>query len=191
MSEATQRARAERAYDAIERCANNNSIVQGLSGLAGFPFTLGTDVAVVPLYYVPLWNEIRDIYERTPVREEVVAPFLTELLPDLLTDLALDKILGSVPLAGIYFNAICAKAMTWRLGTLFAFMSSCGQRLPEDHARPALALIRGLFPQEQMFKFQTPDRARFLRFVTGIGGVDPDEARRRIDRALAELERDP
>ena len=69
MSEATQRARAERAYDAIERCANNNSIVQGLSGLAGFPFTLGTDVAVVPLYYVPLWNEIRDIYETPEVIE--------------------------------------------------------------------------------------------------------------------------
>ncbi len=180
--------RAEQAYDIIAKQANNNSIIQGLSGIAGFPFTLGADVAVIPVIYLPLWNNIRELYERAPMQQDVVVPFLTKIAPDLLTDLALDKILGSVPIAGVYFNAICAKAMTWRLGTLFAFMSSCGGSIPDDTVKPALELIRGLFPQDQMFKFKTPERGRFVRFVTATGGSDPIRTRQRIEDALAALE---
>ena len=108
--------KAEKAYKLIMSKAKNNSIIQGLSGIAGFPFTIGVDVAVIPTIYIPLWNEIREIYGYDKLETEKMIPILKPILPEIFTDLALDKFAGQIPLIGVYFNAICAKTMTWRLG---------------------------------------------------------------------------
>jgi hypothetical protein len=136
------------------RCcfADNNSLVQGLSGLVGFPFTVGG------------------------------------LLRDVFADIVLDKFLGNIPIVGVYFNAICARVMTWRLGALFGFMSCGGNQVSGDTVGPAMQLIKKLFPQDQMFKFQTPDRDCFVRFVCAASVTDEADPLKRIRDALDSLD---
>ncbi len=173
-----------RAYAVIASKANANSITQALSGVAGFPFTIAADVVVIPTIYMPLWNEIRRIYFQPPLDTMALGSIVGKIMPEILTDLTMDKILGNVPFLGIYFNAICAKAMTWRLGTLFTFLSSCGSDIPEDCVQKSMILIRKAFPQNDMFKFQTPDMMRFIRLVTSVSSLSEAEMNARLDRAI-------
>ena len=43
---------------------------------------------------------------------------------EILSDLSVDKIGGQIPVLGIPFNMMCAKAMTYQLGILFAMLSA-------------------------------------------------------------------
>ena len=72
-------------------------------------------------------------------------PILKEILPEIFVDLALDKFAGQIPIIGIYFNAICAKTMTWRLGMLFTFLSSRTSEVPINSVAKALKLMRHMF----------------------------------------------
>jgi hypothetical protein len=111
-----------------------------------------------------------------------------QILPEILNDLAFDKFIGGIPIVGMYFNAICAKAFTWRLGTLFAFLSSRGPDIPKESLREAMILIRECFPQKDMFRFKTPDQQTFIRLVSSVSGVTEQMFRSKVHSALDALE---
>lgn len=175
---------ANNCYNLINSKANNNSTIQGLSGIVGFPFTLGVDAAVIPAIYVPLWNQIRELYGHEKLNSSEMIPVLKKLLPEIFVDLALDKFLGQIPILGIYFNLICAKTMTWRLGMLFTFLSSRTANIPLNSVAKALKLIRNFFPQKEMLKFATPSKDKFLKLIVTEESITDHQFEKQIDDAL-------
>jgi len=183
------RYRALEAYKATNVRAASNTVLQSLSGIAGFPWNLGVDAAVVPTIYVPLWNKIRAIYGYPPVQSQD-SKIVLKILPEVFIDLAVDKALGSIPIAGAYFNAICAKTLTWRLGILFTFLSSRGSDVDNDVVSQAMKLIRELFPQTTMWKFETPSKDLFLSIACSVYGISQADFKSRIETALGNLRGD-
>ena len=55
----TSPALARRSYEIINEKASSNIVIQGLSGVLGFPFTLLADGAVIFTHYGTMLNEIR------------------------------------------------------------------------------------------------------------------------------------
>lgn len=161
-----------KAYKLIETKANSNSFIQGVSGLFGFPYTLIADGAVIFTHYGPMINQIRATFGRTALIEAQFLPIVTSIDKEILYDLLLDKFLGNIPFAGIYFNAICAKTMTWRLGILFSVLSSHGEEVDVSDIIHVVELTRTLFPQRDMFRFARPDFKQFLHIVESAGGDD-------------------
>lgn len=155
--------KARKAYDLIQEKANSSMFVEGLSGVAGFPWTVLADSAIVFTHYAPMVEEIRKIYGRSSITTDTLLPMMTALKEDIVADILLDQIAGQIPLIGIYFNLICAKAMTWRIGLLFALVSSRGDAVDIGSLQDAMRLIRQLSPQSGIFKFNQP---RFEDFRT-------------------------
>jgi hypothetical protein len=179
---------AQACYAIIQGKASSNQWVQGISGAFGFPFTLAADVGVVPGIYAPLWSEIRAVFGMSPVTLDAAGPVIKNIIPEVVSDLLLDKVLGQLPLIGIYFNVICAKHMTWRLGTLFSMMSARGESIVSDNVSSCMKLIRMLFPQQAQFTFTTPERNAFIRLVTSVSDVSPADYREKIKKALLAME---
>ena len=99
-------------YELIQEKTTSNEVMQGLSSVLGFPFTLVVDAGVIITHYSPMLNEIRNIYGRAPVSAEVVGPILNSCKSEVLSDLILDKLIGQIPMIGIAANIMCAKTMT-------------------------------------------------------------------------------
>lgn len=175
---------AKRAYEIINEKASSNIVIQGLSGIMGFPFTLLADGAVIFTHYGTMLNEIRSLYGRTPVSEAVVTTIVKGISSELIFDVVADKVLGNVPLIGIYFNAICAKTMTWRLGILFTMLSARGEAIDDDTVQDTTKLIRLVFPQTDAFKFQQPTYPTFEKLVTSVTGNSMEQFNQKITKAL-------
>ncbi len=186
--ELATRKNAECCYSMIDNKANTNAMIQGGSGIFGILTTAIADVATIPLIYVAMWNDIREVYGQSAIAEDDALNVLKNILPEVLSDILLDKVLGNVPLVGIYFNAICAKQMTWRLGTLFTVLASRGDAISNVKCKETMIMIRHMFPQKDMFKFITPDHAKFMQLVNGIEGASVDDYNKKIDSALAIFE---
>lgn len=159
----TDEALAKKAYELINEKASSNILIQGLTGLMGFPFTLIADGAVIFTHYGTLLNEIRSMYGRSPVSEAVVGTIVKGISSELLFDVVADKVLGQVPLIGIYFNAICAKTMTWRLGILFT-MLSIWQYFPSTQAR--CLVVMSIYPMIYILLPQILQRQYTVRFLS-------------------------
>ncbi len=181
---------AEEAYDLINSKAQSNSFIHGFSGILGFITTIAADVATIPAIYGKMWDEVRSIYGYKPVGSDAVKTVLMQVMPEVLSDIAFDKILGNVPIVGIYFNAICAKQMAWRLGTLFAFMSARGSEIPSEKVAEAMALIRHMFPQKDMFAFTTPNKQNFIKLVESVQGNSIQQFEKKVSNALDLLSKD-
>jgi len=171
---------AEQAYQVIKQKAEDNTIAQSLSGVLGWPFTIAADIAVIPLIYVPLWDKIRELYDRSNISQEVASKVIGGILSEIFVDIALDKFMGNVPLIGIYFNAICAKTMTWRLGTLFSMLAARGNEIDESTVKESMILIRKTFPQNDMFKFITPDRKSFIELVDSFSDLSQEQYKEKV-----------
>ncbi len=148
---------AAEVYKLIEEKTNSNTLIQGLTGLVGFPFTLLADGAVIFTHYGVMLNEIRALKGYGPVTSDVIKPILTSISSEILFDLVADKMLGQIPLIGIYFNVICAKTMTWRLGILFAMLAKRGEGLDGGEMSALARKIRMRFPQSDAMTFKQPD----------------------------------
>ena len=175
---------AEEAYTIIQKKSEDNTVIQSLSGLFGWPITIGTDIAVIPMIYVPLWDRIRSLYGHSNIAADAMTNIIKGIVSEIFVDIALDKVMGNVPLIGIYFNAICAKTMTWRLGTLFTMLSAQGPDVEGIVVKETMALIRKVFPQSDMFKFTTPDKETFLKLVDGISNIPPEDYNRKVNKML-------
>ena len=89
--------KARQAYDLIQCKASLNEIVQGLSGVLGFPFTMIADVGVIFTHYGPMLNGIRSIYNRDPVTTEAIKPIIDGCKSEVLADIIVDKLIGNIP----------------------------------------------------------------------------------------------
>lgn len=175
---------AKKAYEIINSKASSNIAIQGLSGVLGFPFTLLADGAVIFTHYGTMPNEIRSLFGRTPVSENVVSSIVKGISSELIFDVVADKFLGNVPLVGIYFNAICAKTMTWRLGILFTMLSARGEAIDDYAVRDTIKLIRLVFPQTDAFKFQQPTYPTFEKLVLSVTDNTMEQFNNKISKAL-------
>lgn len=162
-------------YNAINQIANNNLTIQGISGLIGFPATLIVDGAVLFTHYAPLVNSIREIYGQPPVDKDSMITVIKGVSSELLFDFTFDKIVGQIPIVGVYFNAICAKALTWRLGMLFAVLSAEGKEIEKNNVRRIIKLIRSLFPQKDIFKFSKPNFDIFCKLLSSASELNTFE----------------
>lgn len=180
----TDTALAKKSYEIINAKASSNIAIQGLSGILGFPFTLLADGAVIFTHYGAMLNEIRSLYGRTPVSEAVVTSIVKGISSELIFDIVADKFLGNVPLVGVYFNAICAKTMTWRLGILFTMLSARGEAIDDYTVQDTTKLIRMVFPQTDAFKFQQPTYPTFEKLVTSVSGNSMEQFNQKITKAL-------
>lgn len=175
---------AKKSYEIINEKASSNIVIQGLSGVLGFPFTLLADGAVVFTHYGAMLNEIRSLYGRTPVNESVVTSIVKGISSELIFDIVADKFLGQVPLIGIYFNAICAKTMTWRLGILFTMLSARGEAIDDNAVQDTTRLIRSVFPQTDAFKFQQPTYPTFEKLIVSVSNNSMKQFNQKITKAL-------
>lgn len=180
----TNNSLAKKAYEIINEKASSNIVIQGLSGVLGFPFTLLADGAVIFTHYGSMLNEIRSLYGRTPVSEAVVTSIVKGISNELIFDVVADKFLGNVPVVGIYFNAICAKTMTWRLGILFTMLSARGEAIDNYTVQDTTKLIRLVFPQTDAFKFQQPTYPTFEKLVNSVTGNSMEQFNEKITKAL-------
>lgn len=159
---------AASVYRIIEEKANSNSLIQGLTGIVGFPLTLLADGAVVFTHYGAMINEIRGLRGYGPVTVDILEPIVRSISGEILFDLVTDKVLGQIPIIGIYFNAICARTMTWRLGILFAMLAWRGEAMEQSDMKDAARTIRTAFPQSDAMSFKQPDYPTFERLLMSV-----------------------
>ena len=176
------------SYRLIDGYANSNIALQGISGVFGFPATLLADGAVVFTHYAPMLDKIRELYGRKPIGKETVVPIVKNISNEILFDIMVDKVLGQIPLAGVYFNIICAKAMTWRLGMLFAILSSRGESINTDEVKNIMVLIRFLSPQKDIFQFTKPGYAVYEKVMNSVHENSEELFKDRVQKALKAFE---
>jgi hypothetical protein len=186
--ERAKRARAAQVYDRTRTLATGNLIAQGASGFFGFAANLLVDAAAVP-FYAQLWTEIRGIYGKGEITAEATKAYLKPNLGFLAQDLLWDKVVGSIPIIGVPFNIVFAKALTWRLGAWFGLLSAiAGEDDSEALTRATLELTREVFPSSRsVFDFAAPYRDVFVSFLASVDGLSTDEVRDRTERALQAL----
>lgn len=171
-------------YDLIQKKATSNEFLQGVSGFFGFPVTLVVDAGVVFTHYGPMLDEIRSIYGRKPVSYEVIQPILEACKSEIVADIIVDKIMGNIPVIGIAANIMCAKTMTWRMGLLFAMLSSSGEDISVVTTKNTIKAIRKLFPQRNMFSFTTPSICTVEKLLTKFLDCPVDEFDSKVNRIL-------
>ncbi len=174
-----------KVYQSINEKANSNVLIQGLSGVLGFPFTLIVDGAVIFTHYSPMLNSIRRFYGRMPMSDGAIVTLIKNIMSEIIFDIVNDKILGNIPIIGIYFNVICAKTLTWRLGILFAMLSSRGEDVDESIVKKSIIVIRSMFPQESTFKFKEPNYATFTKMVASVHNNTQEEYKDKINKAMS------
>ena len=180
--------KSSKAYTIIEKKAGSNLAMQGLSGLFGFPFTTIADVSAIFTHYSPMINDIRRLYGLSEINAKALCPIIEGCSEEILSDLLVDKIGGQIPVLGIPFNMMCAKAMTWRLGTLFTMLSARGQEVSIDNVKNATILIRKLFPPQNTLSFSKPSIIVFEKLVNAMENETIEDFDRKIIKILDELE---
>ena len=159
-------------------------LVQGVSGLAGFPWTLAVDAGVIPTLYMPMYSELRAVFGRFTRQNDKMTELIIEIAPEIVSDILFDKIAGQIPLIGVYFNAICAKSMTWRLGILFAMLSARGEMISSEKISESMELIRASFPQKNFWQFTRPTFKEFERLCAQFQDISQEEYNRRVEHKL-------
>lgn len=175
-------------YKIINGKANSNVFLQGISGAFGFPVTVAVDSVVILTHYLPMINDIRQIYGRNKLSADDIRPVLGAFSKEILVDIVVDKFMGNVPVAGVYFNAISAKAFTWRLGMVLAIISSRGEEITYKNISNVIKLVRLITPQTDMFKFTKPDYEAFKKIVLSVNDNDITIFETKIETALKAFE---
>lgn len=155
-------------YQYIEGRATSNSLIQGISGIAGFPWNLVADAGTVFTHYVPMVNRIRDYFGYKPFEADVIESLLKSIAQELMIDVIGDKILGSIPILGGYFNYKCAKIMTWRIGILFAIVNCQGETYNDWILKEAARLVRKVFPSDMLSSDSSDKAKKFMEVTTAI-----------------------
>jgi len=184
--------KANAAYREIRKNAGSNQWLQGLSGVFGFPYTTIVDVGVLFTHYAPMFNNIRAIYNRSEVSIKTAGVLSKNIVHELLYDFVTDKLMGNIPIIGVYFNVICAKALSWRLGILFTMLSARGEEINQETVSDVVFVIRNvykkeLFQNKSAFSFIPPDRAEFIEMIVSSTDVSEAEFTDKIMQAKAIL----
>jgi len=180
--------KSSKSYSIIEQKAGSNLAMQGISGVLGFPFTTIADVGAIFTHYGPMINDIRRIYGLPEIDAKALRPIIEGCSEEILSDLLIDKIGGQIPILGIPFNMMCAKAMTWRLGILFTMLSARGQEVNVSNVKNATILIRKLFPQKKTFSFSKPSIIVFEKLVNAMEDETIEDFDSKVIQILDNLE---
>lgn len=156
--------------------------------MVGFPSTLVVDGVVIFTNYEPMINDIRKLYGRSEISAKELSPMMGSIVKEILLDFAVDKVLGHVPVAGAYFNAVSAKALIWRLGMLTAVISSRGEEFTKANISNTIKLIRYITSINEVLKFKKPDYEVFRRIVLTVSSDEESEFDRKIQTALKAFE---
>ena len=148
--------KTKQVYDLIAQKVSTNELMQGLSGVLGFPWTIVADTGALFTHYGPMLRDIFTIYGKEADYLNISSSVIEASKAELVTDLVVDKLLGQIPFAGVAFNVMCAKAMTWRLGLLFAMLAKQEGAITDESAKAAMKKIRSSFPQKNMLTFTAP-----------------------------------
>ncbi len=178
--------RAKEVYQKTKSLANRNAFVQGFSGIIGSGFNLAVDAAAIP-FYIKLWNDIREVYGKGKITPAAAKAYIKPNLGFLAQDLIWDKLVGTIPVIGMPFNAAFAKALTWRLGAWFGLLSALNEESVSDEAiiRATIQLTQEVFPSVgDTFTFKGPDQKTFVSFIAAQDGLSTKEAARRVKVAL-------
>ncbi|MBR6619569.1 MAG: hypothetical protein IKK85_04440 [Clostridia bacterium] len=175
-------------YKAVGRKATSNTFIQSISGIVGCPATLFVDGLVIFTHYEPMINDIRDLYGRTRISSKDFSSVASCLFKEILVDIAIDKVMGQIPVAGIYFNAISAQALTWRLGMVTTILSARGDTLNNESVSDVVRLVRCLTQQTDMFKFTKPDYETFKKIVLSVDSNDHFTFNSKVKTALKAFE---
>jgi hypothetical protein len=186
---------ALQAYRIISRASTDAAVMQAGANLAsllmgGLPVIHLAVDGVCLGFQVSLLNEIGDLYGRPAITADKAMAYLRPNLPFILGNLALDKGLGvAVPILGIPFCYVFARALTWRLGAFFTATAALGSNVPQPLFLEKLAaLVAELFPRgEFFFTLADPDKEKFIALVSGLAGLSEAEAEARITTALRVL----
>lgn len=176
-----------KVYELINKKAGSNETMQGISGIMGFPFTLMADAAVIFTHYGPMVNEIRTMYGRTSVSKNSLFPVIKGASTEIFSDLVLDKFIGQIPLVGIASNIMCAKAMTWRIGLLFAMLAARGEEVTDETVRKTCILIRSLFPQKNTFAFKKPSVVVVEKLLNAVEDNELGDYEAKVEKILESL----
>ena len=82
-----------------------------------------------------------------------------------MVDVVGDKVLGSIPLIGMYFDYRCAIIMTWRIGILFTFLNVQGPAYNEMILRETAKLVRDNFPSDVLASSGPEKQKRFIQLA--------------------------
>lgn len=173
-----------KVYEIIEAKAGSNSFLQGLSGALGWPFTIAMDIGALFTHYAPMLNEIRRLYGRAPMGKDVIMPILKGCTRELVSDVVVDKLVGNLPLIGIPANVIAAKAMTWRLGILFAMLAARGEEVDHQNVQKMVQVIRSMFPQYDRVIFTKPKLDTVSRLIRAVEGNTVETVTEKMNRLL-------
>lgn len=176
-----------RIYDIIEKTASSNTLIQAISGLAGFPFTLIADAGVIFTHYGKMFNQIREAYGRSPIGQEAIGTFIAGCKDEILIDIVVDKILGNIPIIGIPANMIAARAMTWRLGLVMGMLSARGEAINAENVHKATILVREMFPQQKSLLYQKPSRQIATKLLSVVENVSMDSFNDKLDYILDQM----
>ena len=114
-------------------------------------------------------------------------PILKGCTSEILADVVLDKVVGSVPVLGIPFNVMCAKTMTWRLGLVFAIISARGEEISAASVSNATKMIRQLFPQKSMLLFKKPSVGTVDKLLDAMADISVESFDEKVDKILEGL----
>lgn len=115
-------------------------------------------------------------------------PIVKGCSTEILADIVLDKIVGQIPVIGIGANMICAKAMTWRLGILFAMISARGEEISVDSVRNTARMIREVFPQKSSVMFKKPSAVIVEKLINQVEGVTVEDFDTKVERIIDALQ---
>lgn len=188
------RVKALQAYRIISRASNDAALMQAGANLASL-VTGGLPVIHLAVdglclgYQVTIINDISDLYGKPRITQGAALAYLRPNLGFILGNLALDKGLGvAVPVLGLPFCYIFARALTWRLGTFFTATAAMDADIPRPLLLEKLAgLVAELFPRRDFFGLANPDKEKFVALIAGLEGLSAAQAEARITTALAVL----
>lgn len=176
-----------KVYDIIDKTASSNVLIQALSGIAGFPFTLFADTGVIFTHYGKMFNQIRELYEHEPIGKEAIGTFISGCKDEVLIDIVVDKILGNIPIIGIPANMIAARAMTWRLGLVMGMLSARGESIDAENVRNAAVLVRKAFPQQKSLMYQKPSRQVATKLLSVLEDISVEDFNDKLNRILEQM----
>ena len=176
-----------KVYDIIEKTASSNTLIQAITGVVGFPFTLIADAGVIFTHYGKMFNQIRELYGRSSIGQDAIGTFINGCKNEVLMDIVVDKIMGNLPIIGIPANMIAARAMTWRLGLVMGMLSARGEEVNVDNVRKATILVREMFPQKKSLLFQKPSRQIATKLLSVVENTSMDSFNDKLDYILSQM----
>lgn len=159
----------KKVYETIKGYANTNSLMQTVSGLFGFPVTLAVDGGAVVTHYLPMINNICNVYNFNKKDVSSFIPVIKGSFMVFLSDLVLDKVLGQIPLLGAVSNYVCAKIITWRIGLMFAYLAKNDMDVTAENVKKTVDCMKKKISMRKVTGFNPPteyDVEHFLSIPT-------------------------